>query len=634
MLERSVADGGSIISDRLPFEVALQKDAGVTMRDGVILRADVYRPALSGRLLEDRRPTILVRTPFDKSERPNIHIEPDRFVGAGYVVVLQDVRGRHASQGRFYHGVSEVDDAYDTLDWIAAQSWSDGRVGMTGISYVAAVQCAAACSGTSRLKSLFHVEGPMDYYRHGFRNHGAFRQYIVPTIFSYAATSKESSEDPVVAKSLSLACAQAVDWIKRLPLKKGHNPLSETPDLERWLLDIATHEDYDDFWSTVPLWQVGEFLDEYLDIPGYYVGGWYDMYREDLLFTELATRIQGPIRLLMGPWVHGEFRRAAGDVDFGPDAELSYDDFMSMQLDWFDRTLRDTPYEGVPPVKVFVMGGGSGEKTAEGRLSHGGQWRFENEWPLARTDYDEFHFHPDGSLSTRPPGPECDGSSTSFLYDPRDPVPTIGGTEYFSAERDAVSGEWKFVIPYGPYDQRERADVFACRTTLPLASRHDVVVFEMEPLSADLEVTGLPRVHLWLSTSVRDTDIVVKLIDVYPKSAHYPDGYALNVSQGCLRMRYRNGFRTPQWMEPDEVVRCMIELTPTSNCFKKGHRVRLMVASSDYPAIDPNPNTGRPVDEQEPIVAKNTIHHSPSYPSHIVLPIIPIPASDRLENRA
>jgi putative CocE/NonD family hydrolase len=591
------------------------------MRDGVVLRADAYLPAREDDDADEPRATVLVRTSYDKSD-PTSNIDPIYFAQRGFAVVIQDVRGRWASEGVYYHGINETEDGDDTLSWIASQPWSNGKVGMTGISYLAAVQCAAALSGNPHLSSIFHIKAPLNYYENGNRMAGNAAMYMVPITLFFASTSREAQQDEVTAHALAEAFAHGDQWLLQLPVKKGLNPLSATPGIEDWLIDMMGHEVYDEFWTRVKLWQPCEYLDEYPDIPGMYVSGWYDMYREPDFAEALMTRKRGPIRLLMGPWTHLDFGRSAGDVDFGEDAAMELEDYYELQLRWFDETLRDGPRSQDPPVRIFVMGGGDGSRTSDGRMRHGGRWRFENEWPIARTEFIQAFLHPGSRLAFEPPA--ADAGPTSYVHDPSTPVPTIGGVNYFLAPASPPERFTPFV-PYGGHDQRERIGVFGCTSDLPIASRADVAVFDTGPLENDIEVTGTAIVHLWFSSSAVDTDFVARLIDVYPPSPDYPAGYALNVSEGVARARFRDSQGAPSFLTPGETYGLRIRLHPTSNLFKVGHRLRIQLASSDFPAYDVNPGNGGTImaPKGPPIMAKNTIFHDADRPSHVLLPVIP-----------
>ena len=296
----------------------MERDVTITARDGTALRADVYVPEPSdgGPL-----PTVLLRTPYDKSA-PHAELDVAEYVGRGYAVVIQDVRGRYTSGGSHYHGRDELEDGHDTLAWIAAQRWSNGRVGMTGLSYPAAVQHAAACSGSPHLQSLFHVKAPANYYLNGCRRGGNFLNYAVGIEFMFAATAPEAIADPQLARTLRECFADVQTWLSRMPLRRGQNPLTPVPDVEGLLCDIQEQTEYTEFWRTNRLWNMEEHVDDFVDAACLFVGGWYDLYREDRFYTLLRGRKKRPLNLLMGPWGHRDFERTLGTVDFGPEAPL------------------------------------------------------------------------------------------------------------------------------------------------------------------------------------------------------------------------------------------------------------------------------------------------------------------------
>lgn len=322
----------------------------------------------------------------------------------------------------------------------------------------------------------------------------------------------------------------------------------------------------------------------------------------------------------MGPWIHGQqAQHAHGQVSFGQEAAIA--DQLAWRKEWFDRWLkgidnsvgRAAPFTA--PVRIFVMGTGSGRKTPDGFLDHGGYWRDEQEWPLARTRYTRFYLRADGRLSTQPPLE--DEAATDYDFDPRDPVPSIGGN-VSSAEGILLQGAW---------DQRGGPHIWNWQRPLPLSARRDVLVFQTEPLDADLEVTGEIEVRLWASSSAVDTDFTAKLIDVYPSNEDFPGGFDLNLEDGIVRARFRESLTEEKLMTPGRVYEFTIRLYPTANVFKKGHRIRLDISSSNFPRFDVNPNTGEPLNRhRRMVVATNTIYHDRSRPSHIVLPVVP--ASD------
>ncbi len=391
--------GGCGRSFRCERHVALQ------MRDGVVLYADVYLPHPLD--VAKGYPTVLMRNSYDK-KLAHFEIDTELFASSGYAVVVQDIRGRHSSEGVHYHGRNEVEDGYDTIEWIAAQEWSNGKVGMTGISYGAALQCAAAISGTRHLASIFHVKAPSDYYKNGARHGGNMLLYLVTISFIYASTDPAALNDPPLRRALLEEYKNGRDWIIATPWKKGQNPLSRVPDLEQFHLDCQDEHLYSDFWRK-PLWEPREFVDEYADVPGCYVAGWYDLYHEDSFWPLLAPRKSSRQELVMGPWSHSGFDRVVGDVDFGAEAEWTSADYAAAQMRWFDYSLKGVANgtEADAPVKVFVMGGaGIARRTEEGQLAHGGRWRNAQAWPIPETEYTRFYLRAGGLLSTEPPGDE------------------------------------------------------------------------------------------------------------------------------------------------------------------------------------------------------------------------------------
>lgn len=612
----------------MPPNVLVERDVFVPMRDGTRLAADIYRPSQNGTPVNTKLPVILVRTTYNKEAGGNL---AKFFAPHEYAVVLQDVRGRYKSEGTFYHGVHEADDGYDTIEWIARQPWCNGKIGMTGQSYLAAVQQAACCANPPHLSAIFHVYAPANYYQNGFRHAGTFLMYTVSIALMMLGSTKEYWTNPALRKAADRARAQHLDWISAMPLKKGLTPLSlADSENEQWMFDMATRCDYDDFWKNNKMWQPVEYEEEYKDVPSYYVGGWYDLYREELFYEWLAKRKKGPIKLLMGPWVHGGIGRAethVGDVDFGSAALVKPEEYSTLQLKWFDQALKGktTGIYEEPPVKMFVMGGGDGRKNQEGRMNHGGKWRFEKDWPLPRARNTKFYFHADGSLSTTRPRDE---KTTVFLYDPKDPVPTIGGASYFLGAgpiTEVNNLQHAPLVPWGAFDQREDPRFFRCRSNLPLSARHDVLVYMTSSLTEDTEVTGPISVRLWASSSAVDTDFTAKLIDLYPPNEDYPEGYAMNLSDSIIRARYRNGFEKAELMKPGNVYEFTIDMPPTANLFAKGHRIVVHLSSSNYPAYDPNANTGEPYyTGRQTVVATNTIFHGGARASYIALPIVQI----------
>ena len=615
-----------------PYEIVVQKDIMVKMRDGAKLGIDIHRPARQGNPVNGSFPVILIRTLGGKQNIDRI-FHPVDFVQRGYIIVIQDVRGLYSSDGSYYHGRDEGRDGYDTIEWIATQPWSDGKIGMTGVSYGAAVQTAAAALNPPHLSSLFHIESPPSYYLYGLRHGGVFLNFLLRSAFQFARASKIGRGDPVIGKAIMVDWLNQWDWLYRLPPKKGLSSLAHAPDAEAWFLEPFYNEEYGEFWTRLPLWEPLHYVDNFADAAGYYFGGWWDPYNEDIFYSTLIKRNTKPLKLIMGPWPHARplngLKSYFGQVDFGPQSVLAGEDFRAMHLRWFDETLKgeDTGILDEPPVKIFIMGGGECSRNKAGRHQHGGEWRLENEWPLARTQYTKYYLQAGGKLAAGRPGPEP--SFSRYYYDPDNPVPTIGAQYPFWTagwlryEIPDLLGAPTEEVPYGPYDQREDPRYFGCKTSLPLSSRHDVLVFQTPPLERDIEVTGPITVHLWASSSAVDTDFTAKLVDVHPPNEDYPSGFEMNLADYILRARFRNGFEKAEMMTPGTIYKFTIPLRSTSNLFKKGHRIRLDISSSSFPQYSRNPNTGDAYMMGKTIVAENKIYHDEQHPSHVVLPIIP-----------
>jgi len=614
-----------------PFEMVLESNVGVVTRDGVRLATDVYRPARKGVPVPGRFPVILERTPYgrnvtsfrditaaDRKPRTRAQVA-ETYVRQGYVVVFQDCRGRGDSGGEFIKYLREGADGYDTCRWIVAQPWCDGGIGAIGLSYAAHTQVAMACLGAPGLKAMFvDCGGFSNAYQGGIRQGGAFELKQVTWAYNLGLESQEVRADP-----RRLAALKKIDlkaWFASMPWKRGHTPISLIPDYEDYVYEQWEHGAFDDYWKQPGIYAAG-YYDQFSDAAMVHMSGWYDPYSRTATenYVGLAKRKKGPVRLIMGPWTHGgRSTTYAGDVEFGPQATIDADggeDFFAQRLRWFDRSLKGKG-PGLAhdaPVRLFIMGGGSGRKTAEGRLEHGGRWRSEQAWPIADQKLTPFYLHASGALSTERQA--ADGEALTYDFDPAHPVPTMGGT--------VTSGEP--LMRGGGYDQREGPNFYASREPyLPVEARPDVLVFQTEPLAQDVEVTGAVEAELWIASDCPDTDFTIKLIDVYPPSADYPEGFALNLTDGVLRCRYRDSWEKPSLMTPGQAYRIKVEAFPTGNLFKAGHRIRLDVSSSNFPHFDVNPNTGAP--EGKGLtrrVARNTVFADAGRPSHVVLPIIP-----------
>lgn len=614
-----------------PYEVLLERDVGVMTRDGVRLATDVYRPARDGRPVPGRFPTILERTPYGR-DQPNIRdiTATNRtpkaraelaalFVRRGYVVVFQDCRGRGGSGGAFIKYLREGDDGFDTCAWILAQPWSDGGVGMIGSSYSAHTQAALASLNPPGLKALYlDCGGFSNAYQGGIRQGGAFELKQVTWAWNQGLDSPELQRDP-----LRLAALKAVDmkaWFASLPWKRGHTPISLIPDYESYVYEQWEHGVFDGFWKQTGLYAAGAY-ERFSDAQMVHQSGWYDAYARTATenYIGLSKRHPGKVRLIMGPWTHvARSTPYAGDVSFGPQATIDADiggDFFEWRRAWFDAALKPGagPAPAAAPVRLFVMGGGSGRRDRDGRLDHGGRWRGEADWPIPDQRLTPYYLQPDGALAPTPP--PAGAAPISYDFDPKHPVPTIGGA--------VTSGEP--LMRGGAFDQRESPAVYGAEAPyLPLAARPDVLVFQTEPLAHDVEVTGAIEANLWISSSCPDTDFTLKLIDVYPPSIDDPEGFAMNLTDGILRCRYRDSWEAPTLMRPGRAYRIRIAAFPTSNLFKAGHRIRLDIASSNFPHFDVNPNTGAPEGRGLTTrIATNTVYLDAGRPSHVVLPVIP-----------
>jgi putative CocE/NonD family hydrolase len=603
------------------FDVSVQRDVMIAMRDGVRLATDLYLPAKNGKPLANRAPVILERTPYGKSGKTRRHASEEIaniYASHGYAVVFQDCRGRGNSEGEYVKYLSDGRDGHDCCAWILKQPWSNGRIGAQGLSYGAHTITALACLGAPGLAAMFIDSGGFaNAYQGGIRQGGAFELKQVTWAFNAALEAPEIRNDP--ARRAALQAIDIREWFGRMPWSRGHSPLSLVPEYEDYVFDQWEHGVFDDYWQQVGIYAEGSY-DRFSDVPIVWMSSWYDPYPRTATdnYLALARRKRSPQRLILGPWTHGNNHETfAGDVDFGPAAQLAGSiapDLLTLRLRWFDRWLKGVKNEvdSEPPVRIFVMGGGTGRRNAAGRMDHGGRWRAEQRWPLAGAVPTTFYLHGDGGLSEA--APRADVPPRIYDYDPRHPVPTIGGT--------VTSGQP--VMVGGAFDQRESAAFFGSRTPYrSLAERADVLVFQTAPLETDVEVTGAIEAELWIASNCPDTDFTIKLIDVYPPNEDYGQGYAMNLSDGILRCRYRDSWERPSLMTPGQVYRIKITAFPTSNLFKRGHRIRLDVSSSNFPHFDLNLNTGAPEGASgEMRVATNRVFVDKERASRVVLPVI------------
>jgi uncharacterized protein len=573
----------------------IDKNVAMTTRDGVTLRADVYRPEGPGRF-----PVLLSRLPYDKNlrRRPG---DIDVFVERGYVVIMQDTRGRFASDGEEYYPlVWEAQDGYDAVEWAAGLPYSDGQIGTMGQSYLGATQYLLAPTRPPHLKASFPASAPADFHQCWvYHSGGAFELgWQIPYAILMArdtiarrgltATLLPELERELAAAPTPWAPPLSAEAYRRLPLVEWAKQLEPVAP---YLGDYLRHAE-----DGPPWWQVNvERQHEQISVPMYHVTSWYDIFLHGGLanFCGLRERAmtaeaRAAQRLLIGPWAHlfpytSPTSTGTGEIDFGAESLI---DLHETQLRWFDHWLKgtDTGILDEPPVKIFVMG--------ENR------WRDEREWPLARTRYTPYFLHSggransdrgDGVLDQRRPAGEA---ADRFVYDPDDPVPTRGGNT--------------LILAMGVQDQR------------PVEARADVLVYTSAVMTERLEVTGPVTVTLYAASNASDTDFTAKLVDVRP------DGYAQNLADGIVRARYRESRTSPAPLIPGEVARFTIDLWATSHVFLPAHRIRLEIASSNFPRFDRNLNTGEDqATGTHRQSARQTVFHDERYPSHVVLPVIP-----------
>ncbi|MBT4482318.1 MAG: CocE/NonD family hydrolase [Candidatus Latescibacteria bacterium] len=596
------------------YSVSVKQNVMVAMRDGVELATDIYLPTENGAVVDEKLPTILRRTPYNKESGQSV---AKYYAARGYSVVYQDTRGRYKSEGVWHMLNDDGRDGYDCCEWIAGQPWSNGKIGMYGTSYEGGTQHAIAMEKSPYLTTIIPVDAMSNLGYASMRNGGAFELRFWNWIFWTSGDGSRQSRDPNTKAMLLEMNKNKKSYLVNLPTQKGMTPLKFAPEYEDWLVEGMRHGGNDEFWLQN---NIIDFPERYNDMPVYLVGGWYDSWGSNTTanYRVLSQTIKGPVYLIMGPWIHGANGRSAhGQVNFGKDAAIP--DPLAWRLEWYDHWLKDkdnsvgksAPF--ATPVRIFTMGTGDGSKDVDGKLNHGGYWREEHEWPLARTVYTRYYFHEEGTLSTSPPSGR--NSSTTYTFDPQNPVPTIGGN---------ISSGWDILLQ-GAWDQRGGEHVWNWTHPIPLSSRRDVLVFQTGPLEHDVEVTGELSVTLWASSSALDTDFTAKLIDIYPTSPDFPGGFDLNLEDGIIRARFRDSLKEEKLMDPGEMYKFTIKMYPTSNVFKKGHRIRLDISSSNFPRFDVNPNTGEPLNEHRRIVAAdNTIYHEREHLSYITLPIIPI----------
>jgi uncharacterized protein len=570
---------GSTPSHEIRFLYDLKSPAS----DGTSLSTDVFLPTGGGSF-----PVIFLRTPYDSLR--DAHIDwAVWWAQRGYACAIQEDRGRFKSDGVFYSYHDDGRDGHDGIEWIADQPWCNGKIGMSGRSYGGIVQWQAAPYRSPHLTCMAPQVIMSDYFSDYHYIGGAVQ---------WALTLMAAITFTTTVHLTQRGCTHIFGnnkFLRQLPLIEADVASigREIPFFRDWL----RHPTYDEYWRAV---NVGERLQD-IDVPICQQAAWYDPYVKSMfgLYNGMRTRghserARKNQKIYVVPWTHHIPEGSKlGDLDFGPQG---YVDLNQEDLRWFDYWLKgiDTGIMDEPPIKLFVMGAN--------------KWRFENEWPLARTVFTPYYLHSQGRANslhgngTLTPDPPGDESPDHFDYDPQNPVPTFGGNNStwtmmkFAAEP---------VYP-GPIDQR------------PIERRDDVLVYTGSELEADLELTGPIDMVLYASSSALDTDFTAKLVDVHP------DGRAIHIAEGILRGRYRKSFEHTELLEPGEVDEFRIALAPTSNVFMKGHRLRVEIASSNFPRFDRNLNTGGDIATGTSWqIAHQTVIHNSRYASHIILPVIP-----------
>ena len=552
------------------YDVEMRLNLPVPMRDGVRLSADIYLPKTTGPF-----PCVLIRTPY--SNNFDQLIDKGRaLANLGYACAIQDVRGRWDSEGDYYPFFDEAQDGYDTQEWIGRQSWSNGKIGMSGASYPAAVQWLSAPLRSEYLTCIVPRVMCNDYFNDLIFPGGAMQLNVAIT---WGMRTRARTGQSIAPQNWS-------ELFRTLPLTEVADKVGD--DVPFWR-DWIEHCTDDEYWQ--PLNTMNRFNE--MTVPVLEMSGWYDLYGHRCFDHFNGLRENGGSeaarnpQLIIGPWPHHlSACTCTGDVDFGIGSKL---DLESIELRFFDYWLKgiENGAPDDPPLRIFVMGVN--------------QWREESQWPLPSTDLQDWHLHSqgsantaigDGRLSLEAP---TDEPSDSFVYDPDYPVQTFGGSNCCTPD----------LVPWGPYDQRS------------VEMRSDVLCYTSAPLQEDLTVIGPIKLVLHAETDGRDTDWTAKLVDVSET------GYAMNLCDGIIRARYRQSLTDPQLIEPGQVYEYEIEVGTTANVFRKGHRIRLEVSSSNFPRYDRNPNTGNPFGQDAELrVAQQQVHHTPVHPSRLILPVV------------
>ena len=579
--------------------VRFESTIPIKMRDGITLYSDLFMPKGNGKY-----PVLLERTPYNRTAPFSRGLSLDSITAAlsGYVVMIQDCRGRFESEGEFHPFVNEINDGHDTIEWIANQDWCDGNVGMFGGSYVGATQWLAAMSQPPALKAITPGITASNYHEGWTYQGGAFE---LDFNLSWALIHLVSANYENLVNNFGAPTGkieELTDMADHLMDEYSHLPLKDWPALKgigdfyyRWL----EHPEYDEYWKSIAI----EEHYNNIDVPALSIGGWFDIFMGGTIKNFVGMSKNGKTsnarsnqKLLIGPWVHpgmlpGFPGVPVGEEYFGIRSYSGVIDMHGILLKFFDHHLKgiQNGLSDEKPINIFVMGENA--------------WREESEWPLSRAINTNYYMSSNGNANSRNGdgllGTKQTGNSDTdtFIYDPQFPVPTKGGG---LCCYDALGGA-------GAFDQSD------------VELRNDVLVFSTPVLDKDIEVTGPITVKLYASTSGKDTDFTAKLVNVYPD-----DEKAINLTDSIIRARYRNGTEKAVLLEPNEVYEYTIDLWSTSNVFKKGHKIRIDISSSNFPRFDRNLNTGGQIGEETDFIkATQTIFHNDEFPSHVILPLVP-----------
>jgi putative CocE/NonD family hydrolase len=552
------------------------------MRDGVKLYGDLYRPARAGKF-----PVLIIRTPYGV-QRDGVHENLIKFAQHGYAVYVQDVRGRYESEGKWDPFRYEANDGYDTIEWAAKQPWSNGKVGLEGGSYLGHVQWRAATQSPPSLVTMFPAVASTSIYKNWLSHGGAYR-----LSFNYGWGVARMPNRIMLPQYWHTEAYAPPELkyeriLKQLPL--GELDQQAAGQVVPHWRDWIEHQSYDEYWQAIS--DEEHFAN--VKIPVHTSGGWFDIFVNGTIngFTGMrknggTEKARRESKMLIGAWGHGPSQKF-GDVDFGPTANR---DLFERELRWYDHYLKgeDNGVDREPPVEIFYMGVN--------------KWKYADDWPVPGTKFTPYYLSSsgkansatgDGALVVTQPSRS---GTDKYQYDPNNPVPTVGGNNCCGTPTLA-----------GPKDQR------------PIESRSDVLVYTSEALQTSVAIAGPVKMKLFAATDGRDTDWMVKLVDVHP------NGFAMNIAEGILRARFRNGLEKMDLLQPNQVYEYEVDMAGTANVFQPGHRIRIDITSSNFPQFDRNPNTGENLGASNRVrTAVQVVHHGGQRASHIILPVVPVP---------